>query len=701
MLSTMLPQPNVPLPDRRETCFAVLVFALCLALNGWGVQVGWRSLNLPGHEFRQAQTALSAFHIQQDRDFSLDYPTPVLGKPWSIPLEFPLYQWAVVAVSDGTGWGLIASGRLVSLTCFYLMLPAVFLLLGSLGVAPGRRWLVLAIVVTSPLYIFYARAFMIETMALMFSLWFWAAFERSVVRADWRWLILANLAGTGAGLVKVTTLFVYTLPAAGWALRRLWLARRDNRWQRDMVWMALAVVFPLGVTFWWGHHADEVRQLNPLAHFLVSKDFYGFNFGTWTTRLSPELWLQKWQTMTQSVTWWPVLAATLGLAFLSLRGRITISAMATCLFAAPLMIFPVLYGFHDYYFVANGVLLLTAVGLIIVGVAESTRWVWLPAVLTLALAGGQIYRYTGDYYQTQKGLSDGGDGLTQSLRALLKPDEVIVVVGQQWNPMLPFYAQRRAMMIREVDERNPARLDAAFAALAGEKIGALVISSSVQVPAEFLRRSAEFGIGKQAIYRWGDATIYLRDDSRDASVRRMQQTSYSGVTWVPGVEPQTERLAGYWVEIARLPAEKQIYFSGMTPRPVRFFSSFGPAISFDDGRQDFGAHPVTRLVFALPAGDHVLRTTAMIPAEMYDPELGNQATDGVEITLTALARNGAGRKLFTRVVNPRDNPADRDPCPLEVHFNLEQAGEVELLFGPGPAGRDTRDTILIGPLEIQ
>jgi hypothetical protein len=31
--------------------------------------------------------------------FSLSYDTPVLGYPWSIPFEIPLYQWIVACVS--------------------------------------------------------------------------------------------------------------------------------------------------------------------------------------------------------------------------------------------------------------------------------------------------------------------------------------------------------------------------------------------------------------------------------------------------------------------------------------------------------------------------------------------------------------------------------------------------------------------------
>ena len=83
-------------PSLFESRVALAIFVLCLGFHLWGVSVGWQSKALPGVEFRQAQTAHSTFWIEATHDFSPAYPTPVLGKPWSVPMEFPLYQWTVV-----------------------------------------------------------------------------------------------------------------------------------------------------------------------------------------------------------------------------------------------------------------------------------------------------------------------------------------------------------------------------------------------------------------------------------------------------------------------------------------------------------------------------------------------------------------------------------------------------------------------------
>ena len=98
------PSPKSASNSSSTTDTALAGFILLVGLAGhfFATTLGWGNRNLPGVEFRQAQTAISAHFIQVEDNFSLAYPTPVLGKPWSIPLEFPLYQWTVVAVSNGT-----------------------------------------------------------------------------------------------------------------------------------------------------------------------------------------------------------------------------------------------------------------------------------------------------------------------------------------------------------------------------------------------------------------------------------------------------------------------------------------------------------------------------------------------------------------------------------------------------------------------
>ncbi|HEX2862273.1 MAG TPA: glycosyltransferase family 39 protein, partial [Lacunisphaera sp.] len=199
-------------PDRVESIIATVCLGLVLLFHGWGASVGWNSQSLPGCEFRQTQTALSAHFILREKNYSLAYPTPVLGKPWSIPMEFPLYQWTVAKVTELSGWPLTQVGRGVSLVCFYLTLPALYGLARCLGLPRARALLVLSFIVICPLYIFYARAFLIETMAWMFGSWFLLGYVMSAGQRRPAWLVVAAAGGVGAGLVKVTTLIAFLLP---------------------------------------------------------------------------------------------------------------------------------------------------------------------------------------------------------------------------------------------------------------------------------------------------------------------------------------------------------------------------------------------------------------------------------------------------------------------------------------------------------
>lgn len=695
--------PREPATRRPASLFFVALFVAATLFHLWGVSVGWTSKNLPGIEFRQAQTALSAYHIQKDSDFSLAYPTPVLGKPWSIPMEFPLYQWTVVAVSNATGLSLTKSGRLVSIACFYLCLPAVYLLLRRVRVASEHRWLVLALLLTCPLYVFYVRAFLIETMALMFSLWFAYAFVVAVERRSLPWLLIANLAGAGAGVVKVTTFMLYLLPTGGWALWRLCRALREHRIRAELCWLVAACALPFALTFAWLHFADEVKARNPMAHFLTSDRLQNFNLGTWETRLSPQMWAMKARIVTEAMSWFPGLLACALVAMCAARNRWREILVCTVVFAAALVIFPELYALHEYYFVANTVLIVGAMGLALVGLAESRAPRWIVAAAALVVVCGQAYQYFNYYYPQQRGISHGGNGLTMSLRELTRPDDVIVITGQDWDSFWPFFSERKALMLRLGEVRYTDRLQQALANLRDEKIGALLVADSTDHTVRISDWFVDFGIDVRPLYRWKNMTVYLQADRRAESTRLLQEKGFHEVEWAPGAEPPPERLAGEWFRTADLLRHQLLPFQAMTPQPVRFFASFGPALDGSGGRPRYNAHPMTRLVFALPAGKHVLRTTLEItPPVAYDLSLpDDKTTDGVEVTLRALAPSGEGRVLHTVLFDPRGRQDHRGIRPWEVTFELQEAGEVELFFGPGPNGRDTCDWIMLGALTIE
>ncbi len=688
-------------PTRGEARWALALFLAGLAFHLWGMTVGWESKNMPGVEYRQAQTALSALFIKQERNFSLEYPTPVLGKPWSIPMEFPLYQWTVAALSRQSGLGITMSGRLVGIACFYLALPALFLLLARWRVPPARRWLVLAVVVTCPFYIFYARAVLMETMALALALWFWVGFERAVAERSRGWLAVAVLAGTGAGLVKVTTFIIFLLPTGIWAALRLWRLRAAGRWVAEIRWMAAAVALPFAFTYAWVRYADVVKARNPLAGFLDSGHLQSFTWGTLEARVSPALWKMTWRIFSEELSGF--LAWGTCVAIVLLAGRKRWREILACVggFAAALLIFPVLYANHDYYFMANTVFLLLAMGLALVALAETPVPRVLLAAIALMVCGTQAYRYLGHYYPIQRGVSLGGDGLSALLRDLTRPDEYVVITGQDWNSMTPYYAQRRALMLRSDFAGIMQRVDQAWDNLAGEKLGALVLDQPPEKYQWLVDRAVARGLEAQPLLKWRNYSIFLPAARLEQNLRAFEQTGWDEAKPLRMRADWSRPMKNEWVEVAGGPPQLGRMLHRMQPKPTRIFSTFGPAVNESGAAYRFGAHPVTRLVFTLPAGRQRLDTSFSFPLETYAAELSaSDCTDGVELRLEAVDAAGRHTPLFSRLLNPRANLGDRGEQPIGIDFELERPGEVELSFWPGPQGRDTRDWLSIGPLTI-
>src|SRR5690349_3116714 len=90
----------------------ILMFAVTLVWAVYTAALGWNN-GLSIHNFRQTQTAITSYYMIRGGPF-LKYETPVFGVPWSIPFEFPLYQWIVAKASVSFDLSLESAGRAVS-----------------------------------------------------------------------------------------------------------------------------------------------------------------------------------------------------------------------------------------------------------------------------------------------------------------------------------------------------------------------------------------------------------------------------------------------------------------------------------------------------------------------------------------------------------------------------------------------------------
>ena len=679
-------------------------FVLLLAIHGWAVTVGWTNGNLPGTEFRQTQTAISTQFILRDANFSFAYPTPVLGQPWSIPMEFPLYQWTVAQVSHLPGLTLIQAGRAVSIACFYGALAALFPLLGALEVTRLRRLVVMGLVLTCPLHIFYARSFLIETMALMFALWFLVAFGRMIHAPTWGRLLLVSALGVPAGLVKVTTFMVFLLPAGLWTLFEMHRQFASGGWAataRRGFWALGAIALPLLLTAKWIGFADTVKRLNRNADFLGSGSLGDFNFGTAENRFSSETLGAHWQHLLNNLAG-PVLLVG-GIIMIFTVGRRSWRLIVVCLgcYVAPLVAFPTLYSFHDYYSLANTILLMTALGLAAAGLLD-LRLRWLPWILLVGLHASQLWTYRQTYFRMQRDVSPGGSDMTQAIELMTNPHEVLVVTGYDWDSSVPFYSQRRALMIRNGMERSRGYLDAAFQSQAGAGVTVLVVRNAEQQDPELLRLAGQhFNIDPRPLFQWADTTVFGKNDLRARMTDAIRRaTKLVGVNLDMSTRGMAGSLVDHETRLSDLLERDQAMFARCHPWPEKFYTQHGSYMTIEAGRAALFVHPTTRMWFKAPVGRRVMRIECAVQAGAYAGPTQDR-TDGVEFLVERERADGTREKLVSLILDPARVTTDAGWHVLEVKGDMAEGDSLVLSTGPGAAGSFARDWAVLGEVKIE
>jgi hypothetical protein len=270
-----------------------LIFVLCLGVHLYYSFIGWNHTLDDYHGFRQTQTAISTFYIIKD-GFTLKYLIPVLGAPWALPYEFPLYQWTVALLVILFKTPLDQTGRFVSLLFFYLSLLPLYSVLGYILKRASYRLSVLSLVLLNPIYLFWSRTFMIESLALFLSLAFIWAIARLLERKQRSYFLGALLAGILAGLAKITTFVAWWLPAL--LLFVFFWRQEPMRYSRKVLirygfYGLCSAGIPLLVASLWVQFADYQKSLNPIASiYLTSQALTQWNFGTWQQRLSLATW---------------------------------------------------------------------------------------------------------------------------------------------------------------------------------------------------------------------------------------------------------------------------------------------------------------------------------------------------------------------------------------------------------------------------
>jgi hypothetical protein len=318
---------------------------------------------------------------------------------------------------------------------------------------------------------------------------------------------------------------------------------------------------------------------------------------------------------------------------------------------------------------------------------------WLALALVLIF---QLHAFYRGYYSHHRNPAPPPPELAALIRDAVPTDGVVLIYGADWNPLLPYYMQRRALMVPGERENETDVLEQVVAQLPPRRIAAMVIhGDKLRARPDFARDRAEhFGLSPQPAARSSSGDLYLPASANPALLASLAAR--------PSTQSPPPVLAPYKNFPADLKTDPLIAadLPIFSPAPAVVRSRYGVSRAELAGRPILNAHAPSELVFRPPAGARHLRAEAGLPDGAFAP--GRDAiTDGITIEIIATSPGGPGQQLYYRRLDPAQVAADRGPQTIELDLPRPFSGELIFRLGNGPAGNPTNDWAYWHGIEIR
>lgn len=278
---------------------------------------------------------------------------------------------------------------------------------------------------------------------------------------------------------------------------------------------------------------------------------------------------------------------------------------------------------------------------------------------------------------------------------MLPAEDVILIYGWDWNSLIPYYAERRAIMAPGTREHEFKTLDQILANLPPRRIAAMLVKKDAfNATPRFIReRATRFGLFPLPFATSPDGDLYLPEKILGQADRQIAGQKYATVNF------PTDRSV--------LPLDdglKEADLSGLdlsflTPSPVRARSLFGLSLSEINDRPVLNAHAPSELTIMPPAGATRLTAEFGLAEGAYSGE--GPLTDGVGVSILEIKPDGSPQRiLFQRELDPVRNPADRGMQQIDLPITEPVAGPLIFRIDPGPKENLVKDWACWTRIEI-
>ncbi|WP_434997442.1 glycosyltransferase family 39 protein [Vibrio scophthalmi] len=451
----------------------IVIFMIIMSINIMSYGFNYPIIDMFG--FRQAQTAITSYWLVEE-GYKIDYITPILGPPWSIPFEFPVYQYIVSCLHEISGLGLDQSGRVINILFFYTSASMTFFLLRALRFSTIQALVPVLLFLGSPFYLFWSRSFMIESTALAFGLGSILFLIKSIKEEKVSYLCLATVLGCLSSLTKITT---FGICLAFMSLVFLTLlydkykGRNGISYFKLFLFALIATILPIVIAVSWNYHADFLKSQNSLATFIMSGNLSSWNFGTIEKKLALKTWLavlSRGELIVGSIGF-------VAIGFISLLSKkaFLLSVAALVSFLIGPAVFTNLYVVHEYYFYANGLFLLLFISGGVIALLKCRHFIASGAVMILILFTMQ-YKYYDTYPKWIKHSPHSSYVKTGlAINKLTKESDVVIIYGSDWDSSIPYYSKRKVIMDRAMGTLDRKEIKKSLEEIGHQNIGAVVL----------------------------------------------------------------------------------------------------------------------------------------------------------------------------------------------------------------------------------
>lgn len=413
------------------------------------------------HSFRQTQTAISVQNFVNEGVSVLHYQTPVLGEPWTLPMEFPIFQLSAYLIYKlirlFSSINLDVALRITNIIYFYCSLFYLYKFIHATNESLILNLCICTTYLLCPFNIFWSRTSMIESCVCFFDLAYIYYLYKFMTLPNLKYFILSIISGSLGYLTKSTTMIPFCIFISFYIInifynsKYLTLEYIFNKCNTTFITECIfLIISPALCGLWWLHYSDQLKIASGFTA-LSSSSLKVWNFGTLDQKLNLLNWFRiaiRLKYFSPITIWITLIIST---PYLYIRNKIIYNAFTFSIVACILTIFLCfnLYYVHDYYLCALSPFICIILGyyysIIIKYIVNKNYVKYLIMLFTVYIYIISNTLYIKSMFKNIKNYPI--ISLGEYIQNTTNAHDRLLIFDDDWSSEIPYYSNRKACMV--------------------------------------------------------------------------------------------------------------------------------------------------------------------------------------------------------------------------------------------------------------